>query len=232
VLKPEGVPEEGNPIPSVGNGLGGRLAWESEFSDTSAIKENILQSISCADTLCNCVEQVEPIIDTIKTPVDPKDFKDVSWTVSYSPLYDSWVSYYSFTPDYAISFNDYFQTGHNNEEDKRGVWSHLLTNKSFQVFYGKKYSWTIEIPFKNEYVSKVLEAVNISADTYRYHNEFDYAHARKKSFDSAVIYNSTNNTGVLKLNYSDAADDYKYPIQVDSITQGIKATHHKGMIRF
>lgn len=208
------------------------------FNERDLVCERTIVEQGCGDECtvsiegCNCTEQVDPIIDTIKTPVDPKDFKDVSWTVSYSPLYDSWVSYYSFTPDYAVSFNDYFQTGHNNEEDKRGVWSHLLTNKSFQVFYGKKYSWTIEVPFKNEYVSKVLEAVNISADTYRYHNEFDYAHARKKSFDSAVIYNSTNNTGVLKLNYSDAADDYKYPIQVDSITQGIKATHHKGMIRF
>lgn len=208
------------------------------FNERDLVCERTIVEQGCGDGCtvsiegCNCTEQVDPIIDTIKTPVDPKDFEDVSWTVSYSPLYDSWVSFYSFTPDYAVSFNDYFQTGHNNEEDKRGVWSHLLTNKSFQVFYGKKYSWTIEVPFKNEYVSKVLEAVSISADTYRYHNEFDYAHARKKSFDSAVIYNSTNNTGVLKLNYSDAADDYKYPIQVDSITQGIKATHHKGMIRF
>lgn len=208
------------------------------FNERDLVCERTIVEQGCGDECtvsiegCNCTEQVEPIIDTIKTPVDPKDFKDVSWTVSYSPLYDSWISYYSFTPDYAVSFNDYFQTGHNNDSEKQGLWSHLLTNKSYQVFYGEKYSWTIEVPFKNEYVSKVLEAVNISADTYRYHNEFDYAHARKKSFDSAVIYNSTNNTGVLKLNYSDAADDYKYPIQVDSITQGIKATHHKGTIRF
>lgn len=230
--KEEGDPEIGNPIPSEGQGINNRKAWESEFETLSLITEEIQQELKCTTGACICTEQVDPIIDTIKTPVDPKDFKDVSWTVSYSPLYDSWISYYSFTPDYAVSFNDYFQTGHNNDSEKQGLWSHLLTNKSYQVFYGKKYSWTIEIPFKNEYVSKVLEAVNISADTYRYHNEFDYAHARKKSFDSAVIYNSTNNTGVLKLNYSDAADDYKYPIQVDSITQGIKATHHKGMIRF
>lgn len=205
---------------------------ENNTCSFTEIQEACSSSCELVEDYCQCTEQVEPIIDTIKTPVDPKDFEDVSWTVSYSPLYDSWISYYSFTPDYAVSFNDYFQTGHNNDSEKQGLWSHLLTNKSYQVFYGEKYSWTIEIPFKNEYVSKVLEAVNISADTYRYHNEFDYAHARKKSFDSAIIYNSTNNTGVLKLNYSDAADDYKYPIQVDRITQGIKATHHKGMIRF
>lgn len=230
--KEEGDPEIGNPIPSEGQGINNRKAWESEFETLSLITEEIQQELKCATGVCICTEQVDPIIETVKTPVSPSTFKDVSWTVSYSPLYDSWISYYSFTPDYAVSFNDYFQTGHNNDSEKQGLWSHLLTNKSYQVFYGKKYSWTIEVPFKNEYVSKVLEAVNISADTYRYHNEFDYAHARKKSFDSAVIYNSTNNTGVLKLNYSDAADDYKYPIQVDSITQGIKATHHKGMIRF
>lgn len=205
---------------------------ENNTCSLTETQEACSSSCELVEDYCQCTEQVDPIIDTIKTPVDPKDFEDVSWTVSYSPLYDSWVSFYSFTPDYAVSFNDYFQTGHNNEEDKRGVWSHLLTNKSFQVFYGEKYSWTIEVPFKNEYVSKVLEAVNISADTYRYHSEFDYAHARKKSFDSAVIYNSTNNTGTLNLSYSDAADDYKYPIQTNNTTQTIKATHHKGTIRF
>lgn len=187
-----------------------------------------------ADNLCFCIDQIEPTIDTIKTPVEISSFKDVSWTVSYSPIYDSWISYYSFTPDYSIAYNDFFQTGLNNptDEDEFGVWSHLLTNKSFQVFYGKKYPWTIEIPFKNEYVSKVMEAVNINTSTFRYHNEFDFAERRKQGINKAVLYNTTNNSGYLNLKYSDVADDYKYPIQEDALTQTIKATHHKGSVRF
>lgn len=210
------------------------------FNQETLTCEKIITQQGCSDQCnqvdnqCQCSEQIEPIIDTIKTPVELKDFKDVSWTVSYSPIYDSWISYHSFTPDYSISYNDFFQTGLNNPKDEleQGLWSHLLTNRSYQVYYGKKYPWIIEVPFKNEYVSKILESVTISSLSYRYHNEYDFAERRKESFNKVNIYNGTNNSGNLNLQYSDIADDYKYPVQVDPITQTIKATHHKGTVRF
>lgn len=171
----------------------------------------------------------------VDLPVATYDgFKDVSWTIAYSPIYDSWVSYYSFKPNYYINQNDFFQTGINNPKDEAelGLWSHLLTNKSFQVFYGKKYPWEIEVPFKNEYYSKVLKSIRLNVSTYRYHNDYDLAEKRKNSFNRALLYNLTNNSGYLDLEYSDYADDYKYPKQVDRLTQKIKATHHKGNISF
>ena len=93
-----------------------------------------------------------PIFSDVKIPVDVKDptyFKDVSLTVAYSPIMQSWVSFYDFKPNYYISHNDYFQTGMSTiDTQQSGLWSHLLTNKSYQVFYGQRYPWTIEYTLK------------------------------------------------------------------------------------
>lgn len=132
---------------------------------------------------------------------DSEYFEDVSFTMAYSPYTESWISYYSFKPDYYISFNNYFQTGLNFSRNKKeeGLWSHLLTNKSYQVFYGKKYPWTIEVPFKNNMVNKVLESVSYWLDSRRYHNDYDFAEKRNEGFNKAWIYNNSNNSGRLDL---------------------------------
>jgi len=56
---------------------------------------------------CICTEQVEPItVDTL-TPVQLSDtdyFEEASWTMTYSPLTQSWVSYYTFYPNYYIDW--------------------------------------------------------------------------------------------------------------------------------
>lgn len=154
-------------------------------------------------------------------------FKDVSWTVAYSPIYQTWISYYDFKPDYAIGLNDYFQTGKNYSADEKemGLWSHLLTNKSYQVFYGKFYPWEIEVPIKNTYTNNVLHDLKIWATSQRYHDNFDYAVWRKKSFNKLIVYNQTNNSGLLHLNYDDSMNKSKYPLKISDTEQGIQATH-------
>ena len=150
-------------------------------------------------------------------------FKDISWTISYSPIYQSWVSYYDFHPDFAISYNDYFQTGHNNDAHKKGIWTHLITNKSYQVFYGEKFEWTVEIPTKVEYVNKTFNHLNIWATSKRFQEEYDFVEHRKKVFNKVIIYNNTNNSGNLMLNYSDGVKNV--PKLVDEVSQLIPAIH-------
>lgn len=173
------------------------------------------------------------IIETTKEIVshhDKRYFKDVSWTVAYSPLYQCWVSYYDFHPDYALGYNDYFQTGLNfATEREKGIWSHLVTNKSFQVFYGNKYPWTFEVNNKNEYVNKQLNNINAWFSSYRYHNDYDFAEQRKRAVNEMYVYNNTNNSGRLLLNYSDGIN--KNPVQVDNLTQKVPATHTDNQVK-
>lgn len=165
---------------------------------------------------CDCVEEVDPIIKNVLLPVaiDETTFRDVSWTIAFSPIMNSWIGYYSFKPNYYISHNNYFQTGINNPTDETefGLWSHLLTNKSYGVFYGKKYGFEIEYPIKDDLVGKTLQNVNLFTEVRRYHNNYDFAPDVNLSFNKSIIYNNTHCSGYLNLipekNRSYAFNDY------------------------
>ena len=123
--------------------------------------------------------------------------------------------------------NNYFKTGINysSDDSEIGIWSHLLTNKSYQVYYGKFYPWSISVPIKNTYTNNILQDLKIWSVSKRYHDNFDYAVWRKKSFNKIVIHNETNNSGLLHLNYDDSIRKSKYPLKISRIEQGISATH-------
>lgn len=125
-------------------------------------------------------------------------FEPASFTLAYSPLFKTWISYYDFKPSYYINYDGYFSTGYNTTEGSN-VWSHLLTNKSFGVFNGKKYSWKIEIPSKEQFTQKMLTNVEYWIDSLRYHNSYDYAINTKLGLDRAMVYNHSNSSGQLNL---------------------------------
>lgn len=132
---------------------------------------------------------------------DPTYFIDVSFTLAYSCKNNEWISYYSFTPDYYIEHLSYFQTGKNWSSDYReeGLWSHLLTAQSYQVFYGKKYPFMIELPVREQYVNKILSNIQYRMESRRYHSEIDFAIRRSAGFNKAWVYNHRDNSGLLNL---------------------------------
>ena len=211
-------------------GLGILMWWDSRFKRVFITKKDYTVNAKYKNKIYFSGGNLEYIDGAVSEKIElnnPKYFKEVSWTLAYSPIYNNWISYYDFKPDYAIAYNDFFQTGLNYSNDSKevGIWSHLLTNKSFQVYYGKKYPWTIEIPVKNVYSNNVLKDLKIWAQSKRYHNEYDYAMWRKKSFNKLIVYNQTNNSGLLNLNYDDSMNKSKYPINMGGVQQGIQATH-------
>lgn len=150
-----------------------------------------------SNQLCKCVERTPAIYDDSITPIkvtDKEHFREVGWTIAYSTLTGSWISYYDFIPNYYVNHNEYFQTG-----IETGIWSHLLTEKSFQVFYGKKYDFELEYPDKNVYVTRKLNSVNLWTEARRYHNEYDYAVNTEITFNRAIVYNNISNSGELNL---------------------------------
>ena len=181
-----------------------------------------------------CIFYEEPIIEDDIRKISLQDetyFKNVSWTVAYSALYQCWVSYYDFIPDYAITYPDYFQTGLNfGKKEELGVWSHLLTNKSFQVFYGKKYPWEIEIPIKNTYTGNYLKDLKIWSESKRYINDYDFSIFRKNTFNKGIIYNNTNNSGELNFTYEDSMNRKGYPKKISNTSQEIAVTHFDNVI--
>lgn len=223
--KIDGLTEDN--IDNTFKGLGLNMWWDSRFKRVFITKLDYTVKPAYKGKITYSENEFRYNGNIIEV-TDPEYFKNVSWTVAYSPIYNSWVSYYDFFPQYSISQNDYFQTGINYSHDssEQGLWSHLLTNKSFQVFYGKKYPWTIEIPIKNTYTNNVLQDLKIWAISQRYVNEYDFAVWRNKGFNEMIVYNQTNNSGILQIDYDDNTKVSKYPISVNNYTQKILGKHH------
>lgn len=135
---------------------------------------------------------------------DSEFFEDVSWTIAYSPVEQKWIGWYSYKPNYYIAHQNYFQTGINQSSDSNelGLWHHLLTNKSYQVFYGKRYPFIIEYMLKRQYGDLLLKNVGMDLEVHRYHNDFDMAIVEDKPFNKMWVYSPHTNSGEMHLHYN------------------------------
>jgi hypothetical protein len=186
------------------NGVGITMGWDSRFKRVFItkkdykLKSQYLNNVILED---NKFIYTGGITNTEIFLTDNQYFTDVSWTIAFSTIMNTWLSYYDFKPNFYINHHNYFQTGVNQTNDslEMGIWSHLLTNKSFQVFYGKKYSFEIEYPDKNLFNTRTLHSVNLWTEARRYHDVYDYAYNPNITFNRAVIFNNNNNSGNLNL---------------------------------
>jgi hypothetical protein len=154
-------------------------------------------------------------------------FKEVSWTIAYYPFLGVWGSFYSFKPNYYIGHQNYFQTGINSGGSDLGLWSHLLTNKSFLVFYGNKYNFQVEYPVKAENVTKKLNNIELWTEAKRFHNEYDFAFTPLLTFNKAMIHNNVVCSGNLNLvpQKNNLAYNKNYPKTNTDGTQDILITN-------
>jgi hypothetical protein len=156
---------------------------------------------------------------------DETYFCNKSWTVAYSPLTKSWISFYSFTPNYYVNHENYFQSGINfpqYADVQPGLWNHLITNKSYQVFYGQLYPFITDVVVKEELVNKQLLAIEYQADFLRFQNDYDYFYNTGATFNKMVIWSENRNSGNLELvpqPQNDLSQSGLYPrINADSTT--------------
>lgn len=191
------------------NGVGISMGWDSRYRRVFITKKDYIPKISGITHLNGkfYLNQVEISL------LNSTYFKDVSWTIAYSPILGTWMSFYDFQPNYYVSHNSYFQTGVNSNNNKNGLWSHLLTNKSYLVFYGNKYSFDIELPVKSENTTKKLEAITLWTEAVRYENEYDVTTNNTLTFDTSVIWNNIACSGQLNLipQKNNFKDNKNYP---------------------
>ena len=157
-------------------------------------------------------------------------FKDVSFTLAYKPQEGSWVSYYSFYPDYSPFHNNFFQGGQNWGIDKETLWNHLLNNSSFQVFRGRINPFIVKFPIQNQNVNKMLNVVSLNVETRRYQSNWDFSIWKDKGFNKFSVYTNTKHSGQLNLfPQTSLADSRKYPKTNNNNTQDILFTAVDGM---
>lgn len=129
--------------------------------------------------------------------LDPKYFCDKSFTVALKSDMQRWISFYSFRPNFYVSHPTFFQTGLLGS----GVWSHELSNKIYQTYYNKVYPYILEYAVNNGVQTDYLQSLTYSQEIKEYYgdNEYFTIPDGAVNFTKAIIYNTTQSTGVLNL---------------------------------
>lgn len=127
---------------------------------------------------------------------DPNYFEDCSWTVSYDPKIKAWISFHDWHPDLTFPSNDHFFTIVDNT-----FWKHNDRCDSFGNFYNINYGWEVEFPVNTQTTVTTIKSVEYYLEVLRYNiNCSDRYHVLDANFDEAILYNTEQISGLLKLN--------------------------------
>jgi hypothetical protein len=148
---------------------------------------------------------------------DPAYFEDCSWTVSYDPKNQMWISFHDWHPELAVSSKNYFLTTKTNATDGTcGIWRHNDRTDLYANYYG------IDYPFEIEYIAATGQTVNtlksleFDLECYTYDIDgIDTYHVLDFNFDHAVVHNTEQVSGVLNLNLNPKSNPItalQYPI--------------------
>ena len=96
------------------------------------------------------------------------------------------------------------------------IWRHNVRTDSFVNYYGQDYPWEVEFPVVTPNTITTIRSLEYTLDVYKYFNNGkDFNHILDENFDRAIIYNSEQNSGLLKLNLKPKNDPFSllsYPV--------------------
>ena len=157
-------------------------------------------------------------------------FEDVSWTAAYSPITDSWISYYDFKPNFYTSYNEFFQTGISDSTGST-VWNHYPHTSSYGVFYGTFYPFVVEYLLNSNLLIGNTVDITYWLETKKLYNNYDFADISNKGFTRGWVYNAHQNTGDLVFISSQPNNRFQrlqYPKHVNGQTEILQTeTHNK-----
>jgi hypothetical protein len=126
---------------------------------------------------------------------DPVYFEDASWTLSYDVKTSAWISFHDWKPDFVLPSRAHFLTVKGD-----GIWKHNDRCDLFCNFYGDDFPFEVEFPFSTgqdvttlRNLEYVLECYLYSANCANRHHVLDF------NFDRAIVYNSEQHSGLLRL---------------------------------
>jgi len=127
---------------------------------------------------------------------DPLYFRDASWTMSYDPKIGQWVSYHDWHPNLLIPGKNTFLS-----VLKNSIWLHNNACNLYCNYYGINYPFEIEFQTDTVQAVTTMRSVEYQLECVIYSdNCYDRYHVLDYNFDEAVIYNSEQCSGLLRLN--------------------------------
>jgi hypothetical protein len=130
---------------------------------------------------------------------NPLYFEDASWTISFDPKIQAWMSFHDWHPEYAMaSIKGYLTTKTVN--GKTGVWRHGNITSKFCNFYGKNFPWEIDYISQTGQAVTTTRSVEYVLESYVYDSDgIDRFQKYDVNFDEAVVYNTEQVSGKLLL---------------------------------
>jgi hypothetical protein len=145
---------------------------------------------------------------------NPLFFEDASWTISYDPKTGGWLSQHDWHPTLNMPGKNTFMTV--NPTDKKGIWIHNTRCDLYANYYGKNYPFEVEFIVNSGQQINTLRSIEYIMEVYKYaENCYDRFHVLDFNFDEAVIYNTEQVSGLLKLNLSPLNNPFgllNYPV--------------------
>jgi hypothetical protein len=160
----------------------------------------------CESVSCRLIEEEEPTVllppfevDVIVRDkyyvTDTRFFDECSWTVSYDPIEQYWVSFHDWKPRWLFSTTDHFIT-----IPDRSFWRHNRRWDSFTSYYNNQEGWEIDFEVMTQEGVTTLRSVEYMLEMYKYYSPLEKHHVLDENFDRAIIYNSEQTSGILFLN--------------------------------
>ena len=127
---------------------------------------------------------------------DPLYFDDCSWTLSYDPKIQEFVSFHDWHPDLSLGAKNTFLTTKGN-----GIWKHNNICSLYCNYYGKDYPFEVEFQLDNKFAVATMRNVEFYIESYIYDSKncYDRFHVLDHGFNEAVVHNSEQVSGLLKL---------------------------------
>jgi hypothetical protein len=133
-------------------------------------------------------------LDNVITLDNPDFFEDLSFTLSYSPLYNAFISFHDYFPDWVISTEkDLFMF------KGKGIWRHSV-DKVYSEFFGHKKPFEIEFVNSNKMQVQTISSIEYYLECLIYRDdEINQYHLKDENFDNLILYNTEQCSGVCKM---------------------------------
>ena len=128
---------------------------------------------------------------------DPRLFDDASWTLSYDPKNNFWISFHDWHPDLNLPTKTTFLT-----TKKNTIWKHNYACDSYCNYYGQDHPFEVEVPIITGETVTTVKSVQYALECYKRSNVncVDQFQVLDFNFDKAVVFNAEQVSGYLNLN--------------------------------
>lgn len=138
------------------------------------------------------------LINNVKTKIeltDPVYFENASWTISYDPKSQMFLSFHDWIPTFLLPSKTHFLS-----VNVDSIWKHNVVCNSYCNFYNKDYPFEVEFVSATGQTVNSVRSVEYLLEAYRFHNDCsDKFHVHDVNFDHAIVYNSEQISGLLEL---------------------------------